>query len=79
MSSDAIHPAPAGLTELGWGPGWATAFLPYDAAGLRPARVVAAHRDAWVVARPSHPDDADAIVSGRFRHDAAPGRPARGR
>jgi ribosome biogenesis GTPase / thiamine phosphate phosphatase len=70
MTSDAVHPAPAGLTELGWDPAWATAFLPYDAAGLRPARVVAAHRDAWVVARPSQPDDADAIVSGRFRHEA---------
>ena len=70
MTSDAVQPAPAGLAELGWDPGWATAFLPYDAAGLRPARVVAAHRDAWVVARPSHPDDADAIVSGRFRHEA---------
>jgi ribosome biogenesis GTPase / thiamine phosphate phosphatase len=70
MTSDAVQPAPAGLAELGWDPGWATAFLPYDAAGLRPARVVAAHRDAWVVAQPSHPDDADAIVSGRFRHEA---------
>ncbi|HET7828039.1 MAG TPA: ribosome small subunit-dependent GTPase A [Candidatus Limnocylindrales bacterium] len=63
-------PAPAGLAELGWDPGWATAFLPYDAAGLRPARVVAAHRDAWVVARPGEPHDADAIVTGRLRHEA---------
>lgn len=59
-----------GLAELGWDPGWATAFLPYDAAGLRPARVVAAHRDAWVVARPGEPKDADAIVTGRLRHEA---------
>ena len=36
------------LADLGWDPGWATAFLPFDAAGRRPARVVAAHRDAWV-------------------------------
>ena len=80
MTSDAVQPAPAGLAELGWDPGWATAFLPYDAAGLRPARVVAAHRDAWVVARPSHADDADAIVSGRLPpRGARPGRPARGR
>ena len=35
------------LNDLGWDPGWATAFLPFDAAGWRPARVVAAHRDAW--------------------------------
>ena len=40
------------LQDLGWDPGWATAFLPFDAAGWRPARVVAAHRDAWVVATP---------------------------
>jgi ribosome biogenesis GTPase len=62
--------AASGLAELGWDPGWATAFLPYDAAGLRPARVVAAHRDAWVVARPGEPRDADAIVTGRLRHEA---------
>jgi ribosome biogenesis GTPase len=61
--------AASGLAELGWDPGWATAFLPYDAAGLRPARVVAAHRDAWVVARPGEPRDADAIVTGRLRHE----------
>ena len=62
--------AASGLAELGWDPGWRTAFLPYDAAGLRPARVVAAHRDAWVVARPGEPRDADAIVTGRLRHEA---------
>ena len=27
MTSDAILPAASGLTELGWDPGWATAFL----------------------------------------------------
>jgi ribosome biogenesis GTPase len=30
---------------------------------------VAAHRDAWVVARPGEPRDADAIVTGRLRHE----------
>src|SRR5690348_12849232 len=65
-----LTPVPAGLAELGWDPGWTTAFLPYDAAGLRPARVVATHRDAWVVARPGDRDDRDAIVAGRLRHEA---------
>ena len=52
MAMDCRTPSPAPLADLGWDPGWATAFLPFDAAGWRPARVVAAHRDAWVVAQP---------------------------
>ena len=36
--------APTSLADLGWDPGWATAFQPFDAAEARPARVVAAHR-----------------------------------
>ena len=56
------------LQDLGWDPGWATAFLPFDAAGWRPARVVAAHRDAWVVATPA--GDLDAVIAGRLRHEA---------
>ena len=70
MTSEAFQAAPADLTELGWDPGWATAFLPHDAAGLRPGRVVAAHRDAWIVAQAGQPHDREAIVSGRFRHEA---------
>ena len=62
--------SPTPLHDLGWDPGWAAAFLPHDAAGLRPARVVAAHRDAWVVAQPDVAPDATATVSGRFRHEA---------
>ena len=73
---DALHPAaasarvtaPTQLTELGWDPGWAAAFLPFDAAGWQPARVVASQRDAWVVASAS--GDHDAIISGRLRHEA---------
>lgn len=56
------------LHDLGWDPGWAAAFLPFDAAGWRPARVVAAHRDAWVVATPA--GDRDAVIAGRLRHEA---------
>ena len=57
------------LPQLGWDPGWAAAFLPFDAAGWQPARVVAAHRDAWVLATPH--GDRDAVVAGRLRHEAA--------
>jgi len=60
--------APTSLADLGWDPGWATAFLPFDAAGACPARVVAAHRDAWVLATPS--GDRYAVISGRLRHEA---------
>ena len=65
-----LEPASATTTlaDLGWDPGWATAFLPFDAAGWQPARVVAAHRDAWVLATPD--GDTPAIISGRFRHEA---------
>src|SRR5512146_481311 len=67
---DHPHPAaaPAALHDLGWDPGWAAAFLPFDAAGWRPARVVAAHRDAWTVGLPE--GDHDAVLGGRFRHEA---------
>jgi ribosome biogenesis GTPase len=59
---------PPALAELGWDPGWASAFRPHDATGWAPARVLAAHRDAWIVAAPD--GDRDAVVSGRLRHDA---------
>ena len=58
----------AELAALGWDPGWATAFLPFDAAGWRPARVVAAHRDAWSIA--TQTGDRDAVIAGRLRHEA---------
>ncbi len=65
MATMLPHPA---LTSLGWDPRWAAAFEPFHAAGWRPARVTAAHRDRWVVALPS--GDRDAVISGRLRHDA---------
>jgi ribosome biogenesis GTPase len=56
------------LTDLGWDAGWATAFLPFETAGRVAARVVATHRDAWVLATPA--GDRGAVVSGRLRHEA---------
>jgi ribosome biogenesis GTPase len=56
------------LADLGWDPGWSAAFLPFEAAGWQPARVVATHRDAWVLA--TLDGDRDAVVSGRLRHRA---------
>jgi ribosome biogenesis GTPase len=56
------------LTVLGWDPGWAAAFAPFSATGWQPARVVAAHRAAWVLATPA--GDRDAVIAGRLRHEA---------
>jgi len=56
------------LVDLGWDPGWASAFRPHGGTGWAPARVLAAHRDAWVVA--GLDGDRDAVVSGRLRHEA---------
>lgn len=61
--------ATAPLARLGWDPGWASAFEPFGAEGRLPARVLAAHRDAWVVATAD--GDRDAVMSGRLRHAAA--------
>jgi len=64
MATEAATP----LAHLGWDPGWAAAFLPFEAAGWQPARVVAAHRDAWVLATLA--GDREAVISGRLRHEA---------
>jgi ribosome biogenesis GTPase len=67
----AVSPTPSStvsLADLGWDPGWASAFLPFDAAGWRPARVIAAHRDAWALAMPE--GDRSAVIAGRLRHEA---------
>ena len=73
------EPAPAGpLADLGWDPGWAAAFLPFDAAGWQPARVVAAHRDAWVLATPDGDRTRDHLRPAPPR-GARPRRPAGGR
>jgi ribosome biogenesis GTPase len=56
------------LADLGWDPGWSAAFLPHEAAGYLPARVIAAHRDAWIVAT-AH-GSREAVLAGRLRHEA---------
>ncbi len=40
---------PTALDALGWDAGWAEAFAPFAADGLRPARVVAVHRETSIV------------------------------
>jgi ribosome biogenesis GTPase len=56
------------LTALGWDAGWADAFVPHAAEGLRPARVVAVHRDTSIVRDDG--GDRPAAVSGLFRFEA---------
>lgn len=56
------------LVQLGWDPGWAATFAPFDGRDLWPARVTASHRGAWVVAL--NAGDRDAVVAGRLRHGA---------
>jgi ribosome biogenesis GTPase len=56
------------LADLGWDRGWAATFTPFAASGWQPARVVAAHRDSWVLATPA--GDRDAVIAGRLRHEA---------
>jgi len=55
---------------LGWDPGWADTFAAFGAAGRRPARVVAVHRETAIVRDADHGMDRPATVSGRFRFEA---------
>ena len=68
-----LLPTPLDSTDqpegIGWDPEWAAAFAPFAAAGRRPARVVAVHKDTSVV-RDQQGLDGPATVSGRFRFDA---------
>jgi len=63
-----------GIEGLGWDSGWASAFASATSAAAsagasrQPARVIAAHRDAWIIA--ANAGDRDATVSGRLRHEA---------
>ncbi len=72
---DPIAAAPAHLAApagLGWDNGWAAEFAPFAGGRRRPARVVAAHRGAWILALED--GDRDAVLAGRLRHEAL--RPA---
>ena len=59
---------PTALDALGWDAGWAEAFAPFAADGLRPARVVAVHRETSIVRDAG--GDRPAGVSGAFRFAA---------
>jgi ribosome biogenesis GTPase / thiamine phosphate phosphatase len=61
-----IEPDPLGA--LGWDPGWVDAFAPHAAEGLRPARVIAVHRETSIVRDGA--GDRPAAVSGAFRFAA---------
>jgi ribosome biogenesis GTPase len=56
------------LDRLGWDAGWAEAFAPFASQGLRPARVVAVHRETSIVRDGA--GDRPAAVSGAFRFAA---------
>lgn len=56
------------LVDLGWDPGWAATFRPFQAEGRQPARVTASHRDAWMLITPD--GERDAVIAGRLRHEA---------
>jgi len=57
--------------DWGWDEGWSLAFEQYAIGGLEPARVVAQHRGAWLIA--GRGGDLSASPSGRFRHMALDG------
>jgi ribosome biogenesis GTPase len=67
-----IDPAPVNqprsLDALGWDAAWAETFEPFAAEGLRPARVVAVHRETSIVRDGG--GDLSAGVSGAFRNAA---------
>jgi len=72
MSVDAAHGFD-GLDALGWTAELAEGFAAHRARGLAPARVTAEHRGAYAVRAPRSdgPVEGLAVVSGRFRHEAA--------
>jgi ribosome biogenesis GTPase len=57
------------LVALGWDPIFAAAFAPFAAQGFTPARVVAEHRDRYVVAGARNAE-VSAVLAGRLRHEA---------
>jgi ribosome biogenesis GTPase len=78
VSADALEftvglTASEGLEALGWNPTLAKDFAGHGARGLAPARVIVEHRGAYAVRamRPDGPVEGLAVVSGRFRYEAA--------
>jgi ribosome biogenesis GTPase / thiamine phosphate phosphatase len=57
------------LPSIGWDHAWDATFEPHAAAGRRPARVVAVHKETAIV-RGDDAIDRSAVVSGRFRFEA---------
>jgi ribosome biogenesis GTPase len=59
-----------GLRSLGWDDGWAAVFAEATSDGRCPARVVAAHRDLWLLAGlDQDPDPRPATVAGKLRFE----------
>ncbi len=59
---------PFALEQLGWDAAWTEAHAPFAAQGLRPARVIAVHRETSIVRDAA--GDRPASVSGAFRFAA---------
>jgi len=59
---------PFALEQLGWDAAWTETHLPFAAQGLRPARVIAVHRETSIVRDAA--GDRPASVSGAFRFTA---------
>lgn len=59
------------LESLGWSETLSHAFAPYAARGLTPARIIAQHRGAYVVATAA--GERTAHLAGRLLHDAPQG------
>ncbi len=59
------------LAQLGWNDELAAEYEDHLEAGLKPGRVAVQHRGVWEVAT----EDEDVLVeiTGRLRHEAAPG------
>jgi ribosome biogenesis GTPase len=59
----------AALAALGWDSTFAEAFAPFAAEGLGAARIVAQHRDRYVIAD-AQGAETSAVLAGRLRHGA---------
>jgi ribosome biogenesis GTPase len=62
---------PYSLESWGWDETWAAAFAPLAAEERSPARVIAQHRGAWLLAGPD--GEWSASLTGRLRHEAGKG------